>query len=568
MMTSMLSRRGALSQAAAYAAIAAWPRVGIANAAQSQVGRAALVIGNDRYLENPLGSAGNDARAMAALLTKAGFKVELSVNATLAGMTAAIDSLGRTALSPDVGSVLFYYAGHAAQLDWNNYLLPVDCKVQSAADIPTQCLDLGMLISRLGRAKGKVCLIFLDSCRDNPFGTRVRLADKGMSPYDAPAGTLLAFSTAPGRVAVEVVGSSNGLYTEHLLRELSVKGARIEDALKRVRLNVRLASNGFQVPWESTSLESDVFLFPAPTPSEAELERQFREEYELWNRIRSSSNEADWIAYLQRYPNGKFAEVAQVRLRRMLDEREERARLAQGAGENRKSASSPEGTAGNSGKAGKSSGAGKGDKSGKEAKTVKRRQPLHLGPGEPVPKRMLGSGNPHSAGIYAFRPVWTRGDEYVYEHQDLYSGVARGQYRLVVRRVDVDANIVELSDGSLLDLSGCPLREGRHRRYDLPLQINPAELQVGRRWRSRFELSGGARSGSGEYDFRITERQTLTVPAGSFSAFRIEGIGSFRGKAIRLTRWMVPGLNVALRREVRETAAGQVLVSARQAVSG
>jgi uncharacterized caspase-like protein len=111
-----------------------------------------------------------------------------------------------------------------------------------------------------------------------------------MSQYDAPAGTLLAFATAPGRVAVELAGSANGLYTEHLVRELSVKGVRIEDALKRVRLNVRLASRGAQVPWESTSLENDVYLFPAKALSEAELERQFREEYEGWKKIKASSN--------------------------------------------------------------------------------------------------------------------------------------------------------------------------------------------------------------------------------------------------------------------------------------
>ncbi|HET9644306.1 MAG TPA: caspase family protein [Burkholderiaceae bacterium] len=557
MRARMSSRREALAKAAARAALAAWPRAGISNAVQSTAGRAALVIGNDRYLENPLGNAGNDARAMAALLSKAGFKVDLSVNATLAGMTAAIDSLGRTALNPDVGSVLFFYAGHAAQLDWNNYLLPVDCKVQSADDIPAQCLDLGMLMSRLGRAKGTVSLIFLDSCRDNPFGTRLRLADKGMSPYDAPAGTLLAFSTAPGRVAVEVVGSPNGLYTEHLLRELSVKGTRIEDALKRVRLNVRLASNGFQVPGSRRPLKAMSFCL--------RLRRRARRNWSGSSAKNTSCGTGSGRRRMRTTGSPTFSATPTASSRRSprcacvacsMSARCLRARHRW-----RATAGSASSAEGNRKKE------GKGGNAGKETKTAARREPLRLGPGQQVPKRLQGSGNPHSAGTYAFRPIWTPGDEYVYEHQDLYSGVARGQYRLMVRRVDVEGNRVELSDGSWLDLAGCPLREGRHRRYDLPLQINPAELQVGRRWRSRFELSG-AQSGSGEYDFRIAERTTLTVPAGTFSAFRIEGVGSFRGRAIRLTRWMVPGLNVALRREVRETAGAQVLVSARQAVSG
>src|SRR5262249_18616411 len=147
---------------------------------------------------------------------------------------------------------------------------------------------------------------------------RFRPPQKGMSQYDAPPGTLLAFATAPGRVAIEVVGRPNGLYTENLLRELAVKGVRVEDALKRVRLNVGLASKGMQIPWESTSLENDVFLFTPPRRSEAELEAEARQELELWGQIKSSKKLDDWVTYLRQFPNGQFSEVAQVRVRTLL----------------------------------------------------------------------------------------------------------------------------------------------------------------------------------------------------------------------------------------------------------
>jgi uncharacterized caspase-like protein len=248
--------------------------------------RVALVIGNDRYRHNPLSNAGNDAKGMASLLSQAGFTVDLRVDATREQMTAAIGALGRAVAQREVGTALFFYAGHAAQLDWRNYLLPVDGDVGSAADVARQCVDLGLLINQLSRTKGKTSLIILDACRDDPFGPRFRPPAKGMTPYDAPPGTLLAYATAPGRVALEVSGSTNGLYTEQLLRELAVKGVRVEDALKRVRLNVRIASGGAQVPWESTSLENDVYLFAKPVLSAADLERDVREEYEAWRRIK------------------------------------------------------------------------------------------------------------------------------------------------------------------------------------------------------------------------------------------------------------------------------------------
>ena len=519
----MTSRRRLLQQTlVSSAAWAGVPSGTLATVVQATPARTALVIGNDAYPQNPLSSAGNDARAMAGLLSRAGFVVDLKVNATLAQMTGAIDALGQAAAGRNVGTALFYYAGHAAQLDWHNYLLPVDGNVESAGDVRKQCVDLGLLLNRLGRSRGRVTLIILDACRDDPFGRRFRPAQKGMSQYDAPAGTLLAFATAPGSVAIELVGSDNGLYTENLVRELSVPGVRIEDALKRVRLNVRLASNDRQVPWESTSLENDVYLFPSRPPSEAELEQQFREEYETWNRIKGSTKLDDWIGYLKRFPNGKFAEVAQARLRRLQASRE-------------------------------------------PAPPAGRAPALLLGPALTVPARFKGSGNPNSAGTYAFRPVWTPGDAYTFDELDLYSNVVQRKYTLVVKRVDLAGNRVQFSDGSVIDLMGGALQDGRKQRFDPAIQINPVELQIGRKWASRFQQAGTV-YGAGEYNFRITARQPVKVPAGEFSAFRIEGLGSFKGSHLRLTRWVVPGINFAVRQESRQFASARVLVSARQAV--
>jgi Caspase domain len=523
----MGSRRRVLQQTLAWPT--SWvglPLTALANIVPSTPGRTALVIGNERYPHNPLSSAANDARAMAALLTQAGFAVDLQLNATRAQMAAAIGALGKSAAGRDAGTVLFYYAGHAAQLDWRNYLLPVDGNVNALGDVRKQCIDLGLLLGHLGRTRGKTALIVLDACRDDPFGPRLRLPQKGMSQYDAPPGTLLAFATAPGSVAIEVVGSANGLYTEHLLRELPVRGVRIEDALKRVRLNVRLASGGRQVPWESTSLESDVYLFPAPRLSEAELERQLREELEAWNRIKASSNPSDWIAYLRQFPNGKFSEAAQVRMRRLLAAKE----------------------------------------AAHASSSTGRAPALLLGPNRPVPTRFKGSGNPHSAGTYSFRPVWTAGDEYVYDEIDLYSRVVKRRHTIVIKRVDTANNRVELNGGSSVDLMGGAIDEAGRRRYEPAIQINPAELQVGRKWSSRFQQSG-TEAGVGEYDFRITRRQDVKVPAGTFAAFRIEGLGSFKGRPLHLTRWVVPGINLSVRSEARQSGSARVLVSARQAVS-
>ncbi len=184
----------------------------------------ALVVGNDAYPGAPLANAVNDAKAMAGLLEKAGFGVDLLTNADRATLFEATKRFAEAARSGDAKLVFFYYAGHGAQLDWRNYLLPVDARVNTAADLPAQCLDLASMLSELSRAKGRTFVIVLDACRDNPFGAAYRPPQKGLSQFDAPPGSLLAFSTAPGSVAADASGPSgrNGLYTENLVHELSV----------------------------------------------------------------------------------------------------------------------------------------------------------------------------------------------------------------------------------------------------------------------------------------------------------------------------------------------------------
>lgn len=287
-------------------------------AEEADPSRLALVIGNGAYRDAPLMNPVNDARAMAGLFGEAGFTVESRHDANRGDMMTAIERFGDAMQRSEIRLAVFYYAGHGVQLDWRNYLLPVDAEVASADQVRQRCIDLNQLLAKLGTAKNKTFIIILDACRDNPFGGSYRPDQKGLSQFDAPVGSLIAYATAPGRVASDGDGS-NGLYTENLVRELSQRGARIEDALKRVRLNVRLSSRGTQVPWETTSLENDVFIFKEGQKklSDEELEKELEADIAEWGRIKSSKNAEDWVGYLRKFPNGRFAEIAQTRLARL-----------------------------------------------------------------------------------------------------------------------------------------------------------------------------------------------------------------------------------------------------------
>jgi len=124
------------------------------------------------------------------------------------------------------------------------------------------------VMEKLDSARNPINLVILDACRNNPFGKRLQVTQSGLAQIDAPPGTLIAFSTAPGSAADDG-GGRNGLYTRHLLEHMRKPGASVEETFRNVRAAVRKESAGRQIPWESTSLESHFAFHAAPPPKVA-----------------------------------------------------------------------------------------------------------------------------------------------------------------------------------------------------------------------------------------------------------------------------------------------------------
>jgi uncharacterized caspase-like protein len=233
--------------------------------------RHALVVGNAAYAQAPLSNPANDARAVAAALRKAGFTVDLRLDATQRQLNEAIRAFGDRLKGGGAG--LFYFAGHGVQIKGRNFLLPVGEDIRREDEVPFRAVDVQMVLDKMESAKNRVNVVILDACRDNPFARASRSAGGGLGSMDAPIGSLVAFATAPGSVASDGQGA-HGLYTQHLLANIEKPGLPIEEVFKRVRLGVRLDSNGRQVPWENTSLEGDFFFVPpaaAARPATATL---------------------------------------------------------------------------------------------------------------------------------------------------------------------------------------------------------------------------------------------------------------------------------------------------------
>ncbi len=239
--------------------------------AQSYQKRLALVIGNSNYqnggsLPNPV----NDATAIATALQSVGFEVMKYQNVTQKEMKMAINTFGKKLTGYEVG--VFYYAGHGIQNKGMNYMIPIEADLQTEEQIEFDCVAADRVLAYMDAAQVKVNVIIMDACRNNPFERSWHRSanGNGLAMMDAPTGSLIAYATAPGRVASDGAGS-NGLYTSALLKYMGDPKLSIEQVFKKVRTEVTEKSAGAQVPWETTSLTGDDFYFAAANISKGAL---------------------------------------------------------------------------------------------------------------------------------------------------------------------------------------------------------------------------------------------------------------------------------------------------------
>ena len=225
--------------------------------------RVALVIGNGAYANSPLRNPVNDARAMTTTLRSLGFEVISRENIDEKSMRRAILEFGDKLKDGGVG--VFFYAGHGMQVAGRNFLIPIGAEISSERDVELEALDVARVLARMDEAKNRLNIVILDACRDNPFGRSFRSSSRGLAQIDAPAGTLIAYATSPGRLARDGEGK-NGLYTSELLKAMQEPGLKLEDVFKKVRQAVRVRTAGEQVPWEASSVEGDFMFALAALP--------------------------------------------------------------------------------------------------------------------------------------------------------------------------------------------------------------------------------------------------------------------------------------------------------------
>lgn len=253
--------RAALVLLAWLVAICALPFGAFAQKADKRV---ALVIGAGTYrhavkLPNPV----NDARDVAKALQQLGFEVIVGIDQDKRAMEADIQRFSRALTDADLA--VFFYAGHGMQVAGENYIVPVDAKLEAAADLDFQTIQLRLVMRQMERS-AKASIVFLDACRDNPLTRSFAFASRtgggagtGLARVDTGIGTFVAFATQPGNVALD--GSErNSPFTSALLRHVATPGLDLNSMMIAVRNDVINSTGDKQVPWDQSSLRERVFL--------------------------------------------------------------------------------------------------------------------------------------------------------------------------------------------------------------------------------------------------------------------------------------------------------------------
>ena len=212
--------------------------------------RKALLIGNDSYkYAEPLKNAREDARAMAAELKGFGYEVTLRIDQSQKEMQATLRDFRENIKEGD--EVLFYFSGHAVEIDGKNYLTPIDTIGMSQNQLADDSIDLKTtILDPFSRKKVKLTLALIDACRDNPFlkssSTRSAMGSRGLAPTTPATGQLIVYSAGSGQTALDRLGandnSKNGVFTRVFLQEMKKVDLPIDRVIKNVRTEVvRLA---------------------------------------------------------------------------------------------------------------------------------------------------------------------------------------------------------------------------------------------------------------------------------------------------------------------------------------
>jgi formylglycine-generating enzyme required for sulfatase activity len=306
--------------------------------------RIALVIGNGNYQHSDnlpkLANPTHDAEDIAAALRGFGFEVIEKRDVSLEGMSDAIIEFSRKLVDSD--AALFYFAGHGLQVKGQNYIIPIDARIETVAQVPFKSINVNLILDEMENGKSRANIVMLDACRNNPISGKFRSGGmRGLAvPTSQPKGTVIVYATDPGNTAADGDGR-NGLFTAGLLTAFKGNDLSLHGVLSRASKEVERSSGQKQTPYingPSTLQEEFHFgpgtqlasLEPVPTPVQpaARIKTKDQIEDEYWDSIKGGSDRSAFEQYRKTYPKGRFLNIANIKIAQLKKQAQQPAPVA------------------------------------------------------------------------------------------------------------------------------------------------------------------------------------------------------------------------------------------------
>jgi uncharacterized caspase-like protein len=234
--------------------------------------RIGLVIGNAAYQTGALATPANDAGLVAQTLQAAGFDVVGARDLDEESLRHAVRDFVEKATAAGPQAVVFvYFAGYGLQLEGENYLVPIDAKIERDSDVPVRGLRVyDFVVRTLAAMHPKASFVVLDAARTSPFAQAGQPLAGGLALMEPPPGMLIAFNAAPGTVAPDGQGPY-GPYAQALAEMMREGGLPVGEMFDRIRLRVSEVTKGAQVPWSASNGQPPFVFFErtadAPPPA-------------------------------------------------------------------------------------------------------------------------------------------------------------------------------------------------------------------------------------------------------------------------------------------------------------
>ena len=259
--------------------------------------RVALVIANGDYDDSPLSYALREASQMRKFLKQSGFEVIYAENTDKREMIKLLRKFS-AAIEPN-GVALFYYNGHAVQLERNNYLLPLENGITHASHIPRSAIGVESILKKMKNGDSRLNIVVLDAAHPDPFGNTFKPEKIGLARQKAMERFDFFISLGPGRT------SRYRRFTPALVEVIRTKGISNAQSAAYLRGN----SPEFAIPTALINPQ-EAFYFNLPDTLSSKADK-------AWQWTREKGTLTAYELFLQIYPNSRYSSIAQLEINKL-----------------------------------------------------------------------------------------------------------------------------------------------------------------------------------------------------------------------------------------------------------